>query len=553
MNSKRKNSVNRWIYARTKHALPMIVFVSLLSCVTALSYVLLARVSKYMLDSAATPAQYKPFLSAAMLLGLIAVQVILDAAISMLNVRISGKMVISMRKYMFSSVLHKKYPKIFSHHSGDLLNRFTSDIDQVVNGAAGIIPSLVSMLTKIIAGMAALLMQNYIFALIVLVVGIVFPIIGRCISKRYKFLHKEVQRTEGKTRAFLQESFANIVVVKTFESEKPISRKLDEYMGENFRKKISRNYIHVILNMCLYSFFTLGYYGIMLWGAGQIAAGAITAGTLIYYLQLVSILRSPLQSISGVIPRYYSMTASAERLMELENEEDEPAMLSPENLEGLKVGFKDIELKSVCFSYGDEDVLEDCTLQIPRGGITAITGESGSGKSTLFKLILGLYEPTAGSITFNGETPINSSTRSMFSYVPQGNMIISGTIRENITLCNDSIDEESVVKALKAAAVYDFVSSLPEGLETKLSERGAGLSEGQIQRISIARALLFDSPILLLDESTSALDEATETLLLSNIKKMTDKTVLFITHRNTSVSVCDRIIHLNGKHFETIK
>lgn len=550
---KEKNSVIKWIYARAKQTLPMIILISVLSIVTAVSYVLLARVSKYMIDSAATPTQYRPILSGAMLLGLIALQIFFDSAVSMLNVRVSGKLIISMRKYMFSSVVHKKYPKVFSHHSGDLLNRFTSDIDQVVSGATGIIPSVVSMLTKIIAGMAALLMQNSLFALIVLVAGIVFPVIGRAISKKYKFLHKEVQRTEGRTRSFLQEAFANIVVVKTFESEAPISRKLDEYMEENLRKKISRNFIHVILNMCLYSFFTLGYYGIMLWGAGQIATGAITAGTLIYYLQLISILRSPLQNISGVIPRYYSMTASAERLIELEKEEDEPPMLDPIKMEKLKRQFKDITLDSVSFSYGDDHVLEDCTLRIPRGGITAITGESGSGKSTLFKLLLGLYEPTAGSITFNGEIPINSSTRSMFSYVPQGNMIISGTIRENITLCNDLIDDESVINALKAAAVYDFISTLPGGLNTKLSERGAGLSEGQIQRISIARALLFASPVLLLDESTSALDEDTETLLLSNIKKMTDKTVLFITHRNTSISICDSIIHIDGKHFETVK
>ena len=307
--------------------------------------------------------------------------------------------------------------------------------------------------------------------------------------------------------------------------------------------------MNVIAHLSLYSFFTVGYYAVLLWGAGGIAAGTLTYGTLMAFLQLISQLRAPLQSVSGIIPQYYSALASAERLMEIERCDNEKPPVSAEELDRVKAEFKTLNINNVNFSYGGETVLQNCCFDAERGHITAITGESGSGKSTLFKLVLGLYAPQSGSITVNGSETVDSSLRGLFSYVPQGNMVLSGTIRENITLCNAGISEQRLEEAVRAAEIYGLIAELPQGFETVLSERGAGLSEGQIQRISIARALLVDAPVLLLDEATSALDEETETRVLSNIKRMTDKTVLFITHRNTSLKVCDRIVHLENKSF----
>lgn len=234
--------------------------------------------------------------------------------------------------------------------------------------------------------------------------------------------------------------------------------------------------------------------------------------------------------------------------MELEGAADEPFPATAERLEKIKEDFRTLEIKNLFFGYAGESVLRDFSFCAKRGNITAITGESGSGKSTLFKLILGLYEPQSGSIVINGEIPLDASLRGLFAYVPQGNMVLSGTVRENITMNNRAVTDEQIERAARAAEIYDYITSLPDGFETHLAERGAGLSEGQIQRISIARALLTNAPILLLDEATSALDEETETRVLANIKSMTDKTVLFITHRNTSLKVCDRIVHVEGVH-----
>ena len=547
-----KNSTLRWVLRRIKKFIPFIILTSFINIVSSLSYIFLARISKNVIDQA-TGHGTKLSLFVIMLFATIALQIICHALLSVINVRLHGRLTISMRNYMFSSVVRKKYPKLFDHHSGDLLNRFTSDIEQVVHGALYIVPNICAMFTKIIGGIWALIMQSYLFAVVIIIAGFVIPLVGRTISKRFKYLHKEAQRTEGLARSFMQEGFANIVVIKTFASEMPILRKLNQYMRQNLKIKIKRNFISVCTHTTMSSVFTLGYYVILVWGASQIATGVITYGTLNYYLQLVSILRTPLQNVSGVMPQYYSMIASAERLMDLESIESEPPLLDNESLISIKSDFNSICADKLAFAYKDELILKNCSFEISKGAITAITGESGSGKSTLFKLLLGLYEPSGGSLTFNGDTPIDASTRRMFSYVPQGNMILSGSIRDNITLCNRKITDEQIEKATKAAAIYDYIVSLPNGFDTELSERGAGLSEGQIQRISIARALLFDAPVLLLDESTSALDESTETEVLSNIKNMTDKTVIFITHRNTSIAVCDHIIHVKDKNFEMIK
>ncbi len=553
MKNKMRNKENngralKWIYCRIRRYIPLTAAVSVVSALSALSFVALALITKRVMDIATGDTSGSLLKSGILLFAVIAIQVLLSAAQSILNAYSNGKQTIAFRNYLFGVLCRKKYADISAYHSGDILNRFTSDIDTVVTSSVNIIPNVVSIATKIVAGIGTMLFMNPYIAAAVLLCGVTFPAIGRAINKRYKYMHKECQRTEGRTRAFLQECFENIVVIKTFISEAPFIKKLDSYMDDNFRLKIKRTSISVMANISLYALFTAGYYAVLLWGAGGLSGGTLTYGTLMAFLQLISQLRAPLQNVSGILPQYYSALASAERLMELEGAADEPFPAAAERLEKIKEDFRTLEIKNLFFGYAGESVLRDFSLCAKRGNITAITGESGSGKSTLFKLILGLYEPQSGSITINGEIPLDASLRGLFAYVPQGNMVLSGTVRENITMNNRTVTDEQIERAARAAEIYDYIISLPDGFETHLAERGAGLSEGQIQRISIARALLTNAPILLLDEATSALDEETETGVLANIKSMTDKTVLFITHRNTSLRVCDRIVHVEGMH-----
>lgn len=553
MKKENNKATLKWIYARTKRFLPAVAVTSLISAFTAVSYVLLALITKRVLDIATKDAAGSLAAAGTALFAVIAVQVILSACQSLLNAYVNGKLTLSLRSYLFTLICRKKYSQISRYHSGDILNRLTSDVDVVVSSSVSIIPSVVSTVAKITAGIGAMIFMNPIIAAVILVLGITVPAIGRAINKKYKYMHKECQRTEGKTRSFMQECFENIVVIKSFASEKPFVKRLTVFMEDNFRLKIKRTGISVLASICLYTFFTAGYYAVLLWGAGGLAAGTLTYGTLMLFLQLISQLRAPLQNVSGILPQYYSALASAERLIELEKPEDEKPSLEKESADRLKDNFESLEINGLCFGYGREAVIENCSFKIEKNKITAVTGESGSGKSTLFKLILGLYSPTAGSITVNGKIPVDASVRGLFAYVPQGNMVLSGTVKDNITLCNPDVDEERLINAAKAAEIYDYISSLPDGFDTVLSERGAGLSEGQIQRISIARALLTEAPVLLLDEATSALDETTETRVLENIKAMSAKTVVFITHRNTSLKVCDRIIRVENKKFAALK
>lgn len=541
---KQKTQTIKWLYSQTKPFIPQIVFVSLLNILASLAYVFLAKLSQQIIDNTTDGTTNTFVIGSIFLFALILLHIVIEAVVSVVLTTISTNMNIRLKNYMFTRLMRKKYVNLAEYHSGDLLNRFSSDVDVVVNGSITLIPSVISMLTKIIAGIVALCIQNYYFAFAVLVIGFAFPLCGRLLSRKYKHLHKEVQKTEGETRSFLQESFANIVVVKAFSGEKPFLLKLNEFLNVNRNLRIKKSVFSVLISASLYLFFSVGYYGVLVWGASQIASGVMTIGTLVYFLQLISILRAPLQNISGVVPKYYSCIASAERLIDIERLEDEP----PSNNKDT-INFKKIIAQNLTFAYTNEIVLRDNNFTIDRGTITAITGRSGSGKSTLFKLLLGLFPATAGNLSFDGYNPIDETTRQMFACVPQGNMIISGTIRDNISLCDSSISDDDIIKAAKTANIYEFIKTLPNGLDTAISERGQGLSEGQVQRIAIARALLFDAPIILLDEATSALDEKTETELLNNIKTLTDKTILFITHRNTSLSVCDKVLHLSGGTF----
>ncbi len=553
--SKNNNSyVLKWIFRRTKKQLPSVGIIAALSAVVSLSGIYLALVSKEILDIATGSIQGNIVKSGIILLATVVLQIAINSFDVVFKVYVTGKLTISFRNYLFGLVSSKKYSKISSYHSGDLLNRFTSDADVVINSVVSIIPQICSMFTKIVGGLAALLTLDPTITVIFAVCGICVPAIGRVINKKFKAMHKECQKSEGETRSFLQECFENSVIIKTFESTVPFTKRLNQFLDKNFRLKIKRSKISVFTHMSLFTFFTLGYYAVLIWGAGNISVGAITYGTLTAFLQLFNQLRTPLQNVSGIMPQYYSAIASAERLIEVEEGEEDLPPMEREKLEEIKQSFKSINVHNVDFAYNDEIVLSNCSFSAHRGKITAITGESGSGKSTVFKLLLGLYEPQAGEITLDGEIPLNTSHRGLFAYVPQGNLLLSGTIRENITLCDDTVTEDELIRVTKAAEIYDLIETMPEGFNTRLAERGMGLSEGQIQRISLARALLTDAPVLLLDEATSALDEATETKVLSNIKAFSEKTIIFVTHRNTSLKVCDKIIHVDSdKVFNVVK
>lgn len=546
-----EKSTMRWIYEYSRSNLIWVLLLAVLSGGIAGSFIMLALMSRRFLDIITGAEQGNLNVQILFILGLILFQAVLNIICSYVRMRVTAKLEIQIRTGIFSTILRKKYHKIVYMHSGEMLNRMTSDIDIVVGAVVGMIPQAISMFTKIGAGLIVLFVMDSGFTAVVLGIGVLVCICSRIYSRHFKYLHKEVQRTNGKVRSYIQECVENLMVIKSFTNEEAVCDKLKEFQSENYHIRVKRNTVSNLANTLLYVMFTSGYYAALVWGALQISVGAMTFGTLTAFLQIIQQIRIPFQNVSGLIPQYYSMQASAERLMEIEQMEEESFQPMFLNLSEFEKDFQAIIAEQVTVSYEDgAPVLERVSLRINKGDFAVIVGESGSGKSTLMKLLLQLITCEQGQLYFEtaqGKIPIHAGTRNAFSYVPQGNMIMSGTIRENITFCNDKTDESAICNAAKAADIWEYIKTLPQGLDTMLSERGEGLSEGQIQRIAIARALLNDAPVLLLDECTSSLDKETERSVLQNLKKMSGKTIICISHTEAGISCCNRVFRIKNR------
>lgn len=541
-----------WIMKASSKQTFLLIILSLANIISSTSYVGLALVSREAINvvTSGDLANFKPQLINCGLfaLAIILAQLILTLLSSHLKAVISGRFEIDLRQRFFANITSKKYKNLKNYHSGELLNRFTSDIDTVVGGVTEFIPQLVSIVSKIASGLIVLAAFSTGFTVIIIAAGAAITLCATVISPLFKRMHKSVQQASGVMRGFTQECVENIVVVKSFSNKVPLLNQLVNYMKTLYKKKIHRNHVGNITHGGLFIVFTAGYYATLFWGVFKIAAGKMDYGTLMAFLQIVSNIRAPFFSASGLITRFYSALASAERLMEIEGLEAEPVD-HDFNAEKTYDEMSEIKVENLSFTYGDGDIIKNSTFSIKKGSFVSLTGASGSGKSTLFRLLLGLYDPNEGNIsikTNDAEREINATTRSLFAYVPQGNLLLSGTIADNIKFGCDNVTEEQLNKAAETACLKELIDSLPDGYNTVLGERGLGLSEGQVQRISIARALLSDAPILLLDECTSALDEPTELKLLENIAKLTTKTVIFISHRNAALSICDQHLRLEN-------
>lgn len=537
----------QWIYGYCKKHLWTVSLLAGFSALIAGSFILLALVSSRILDIASGNSEGSFLFYTGMLAVIIAFQAVLNILSSNLKVRVSGKLEMQFKQAIFSSILKKSYLEVAKLHSGEIINRLTSDIDILVNGIVGIFPQMISLGTKLIVGLLVLFRIDFSFTFLILTIGMLMCVGSRIYSRKFRYLHKEVQETSGVVRSFLQECIENLIVIKSFSNESWIGEQLSAHQQKNYQKKIKRNTISNLANTTMYVMFTAGYYAALVWGAVQISRGILTFGTLTAFLQIIGQIRAPFRNVSGLIPQYYSMLASAERLMELEELSDELRQNEISHPHSFYEKMQAIVFENVSFSYEDGAILKDFSVRIEKGSLNAVVGTSGKGKSTMMKLLLGLISCDKGKIYFENQEEkvlLDAGSRNLFAYVPQGNFILSGTICENITFSNQKATEADIISAAKTACIWEYIKELPKGLDTILKERGSGLSEGQIQRLAIARAILSDAPILLLDECTSALDEETERKVLKNLKKLHTKTILCISHKAAAIHCCDTQISL---------
>lgn len=551
------NKAAGWLREQTKEYRFRIGVLTTIELVISLLGVGYALVMKQMVDRAVARDSHGFLLGIIGFALLVAGQLVLRIVSRQLSESVRSGMENTLKENLFQALFHKEYERVDRVHSEEWMNRMTSDTVVCAGGMTDILPGALGMVVRLLGALVLIFYLEPGLALIIVPGGLVFLLITLVLRTPLKQFHKRVQEKDGKVRVYLQERISSMLVIRTFGMEEAAASGAADTMEEHKRARMQKA---VVSNVCN-SGFSLAVNGMYLIGIAfcgyGIIAGNISFGTLTAIIQLIGQLQSPLSGLSGYVPRYYAMTASAERLMEVEQypQTDTTKVLSQDEARRLyEEKLERIVFDQVSFSYGrdgdsyamesDESVsiipvLDRVSFTIGKGDYVAVTGTSGCGKSTMLKVLMGIYQPHGGralaELKDGGEMTL-SDLRRLFAYVPQGNFLMSGTIRDVITFGQETDRLRDVIRL----ACADFIYALPGQLDTMLGEKGAGLSEGQMQRIAIARALYADCPVLILDESTSALDQQTEWQLLEHLKKLTDKTVFIVTHRPKALKICNK-------------
>ncbi|MBO4873377.1 MAG: ABC transporter ATP-binding protein [Lachnospiraceae bacterium] len=554
------NRTIRWLYTvsgRTKWNILFLIIVEALHGASGVFYALLLR----NIVDAAIASDIQLFRrNALLIILLVAAQLMLRAVLRFLNELTRSTLENRFKKRLFHTLLIKDYAAVTAIHSGEWMNRLTNDAQLVANSCVEILPGLFGMAVKLISAFVMMIILDPKFAALLLPAGLILGGFSLLLRRHVKRLHKNVQEKDGKLRIFLQERLSSLLILRAFSAREQTEAEAQERMQVHKAARMRQNRFSNMGNVGLGIAVQGMYLFAVIWCGYGILTKRITYGTLTAMTQLITQIQAPFANITGYLPRWYAMLASAERLMEAESFEEE---LSEEPDSFAEVtryyheNFASLCAKHVSFSYPDPDrernadVLRDLSVSIQKGEILALTGQSGCGKSTFLKLLLSIYRPQEGELLLENRdgslTELSPRQRRLFAYVPQGNQLLQGTIRDAVSFSDPAAasDEARLWEALKLACAEDFVRTLENGPDTLLGERGAGLSEGQLQRLAIARAVFAGSPILLLDEATASLDGETEKRLLENLRKLTDKTVLIVTHRPAALSICDRVLHFS--------
>lgn len=554
--NKSDKAVISWILKVCKSQIPTLVFLVAVNVIHGVTSVMFANFSKNVIDGATVYHNVNHIVKFALaLLGVVILQTTLSITRSCVSERCKGRLDIELKRHLLDVIMKKDYSVVTAYHTGELQNRMFNDVNVVTESFTRILPQGIFFCTKLLSSLIYLIVIDKVFALVFVIGGCVVFAVTQMFRKQLKELHKRVQETEGKTRSFIQEIVSNLLVVKAFSVEDKIQKETDELQEENFSAKIKRRNFSIFANTGLNSVFSIGTVFAVAFGAWRLLNGLMTYGTVTAMLQLVNQVQSPFASLSGVMPQYFSMIASAERLIEIDSIKDEVCVNDNKiDADDTYNKMSEILFHNISFKYDRDIIFDNTSFSVNKGDFVAIMGISGIGKSTLLKLLLGVFNTQGGEIllkTSDGDIPIDKNTRRLFSYVPQGNMVISGTIRDNLTFINDHATDEEIEKAVRVSCAKQFIDELPLGLDTVIGEKGMGLSEGQVQRLAIARSLLSKSPILLLDEATSALDEETEKQFLTNLRELDNMTCIIVSHKKAAIEICDKNIQImNGKIVE---
>lgn len=531
-----------WLAGKTKSFWPQLALLVGIDLLAVLIGFGSSFVSKSVVDSATAGLDFLPAFSVMILLS--AVSIGIGAVVSVIRTLINERFAFGIRLKVFDRILSANFLGLSRYHSGDLLTRLTSDVDTIASGIASALPALGMIFVRLGAAFVLLYGYSPFLALSALLLAPVGLLLSLLTGDKLKKLSAEVKESEAAYRSFIQEHVANISVVKTFCMEDNSRQRLTGLRQRTLNAVLRRNRLGVATQLCIRVVFSLGYFISFGYCIVGLSGGSLTYGTMTLFLSLFSQIQQPLMNLSHLLPQAIGVLASAGRVMEMEDIPAEPRTGMTHTAE--KVGLR---FDGVDFAYDRQAILKGVSFSAEPRQVVGIMGPSGAGKTTLIRLALSLVNPSAGNVEYicdGVSEPVSADTRRHIAYVPQGNTLLSGTIADNLRFGDPNASEEDMWAVLERSAA-GFVRDLPQGLDTVLGEKASGLSEGQAQRIAIARALLRRAPVLILDEATSALDAASEEKILAHLSAPERKYAplcLIITHRRSMLPYFDRLIEI---------
>ncbi len=543
-----KNHALLWIMKQVRRRIPAILLMTGIKVAHALLSVFFALGSRDVIDCAVTGDRDAFYRACGIQAGIILGILLCLAILRHLRDRLGADLERDWKKRLLHGLLHGEYAAVSQYHSAELLNRLNNDVSRVNDGVLSIVPECAGMVTRLLAAVLVLGTMDSGFTLLIALTGAVLIAATGFMRRRLKELNKQVSDHDGRVSGFLQESMEKLLMVQAMDVSREIEHRMDLLLENRYVIQRKRKNVSLVTNMGI----NVMYYGAgflaLCWCAWRMLLGQMTFGSLTAVIQLVNQLQTPFVNLSGIFPQYIAALSSAERLMELDEIRGEQTV-DDRDPRDLYRRMTALRAKNLSFSYDRDKILEDAGFSLPKGAFAAITGPSGIGKSTLLKLLLGIFLPDSGGLflqTEGSSVCLDRSTRRLFAYVPQGNLLLSGTLRENLTIVKPEATAAELQQALYVSCMEDVLPLLPQGLDTVLGESGAGLSEGQAQRLAIARAILGGAPILLLDECTSALDAQTENTVLQRIRELPDRTCIAVTHRPAAMELCDWRLEVGG-------
>lgn len=551
----------KWMYPYAKKYRLAILFYSIAGIVSTLLGLAGSVFTKKLIDIVTGQDTGAIWGIGAIMVGMGIGSILINSITSRISAYFSIKVQNEIQADVYDKILEADWESLHEYRSGDLLNRLNGDVSNISNAIIGWIPSFLMKIVQFIGALAIILYYDWIMALIALVSAPISLVTSRVLIGKMRSYNKEMREVSSELLAFEEDSFQNMQSIKAFDIVGHFEYEMRKVQNKYKNLTMDFNKISILTTGAMSFLGLFVSYACLGWGVYRLWTGTIVFGTMTLFLQLSSNLSSSFSALVALVPQAIGATTGAGRIMEVvnlpkekrNNDEEAETIKKYGNENGVEISVENLE-----FTYKDgNQVLCDVSMKVSPGNIVALVGPSGEGKTTLVRILLGLINPIKGKVVLRTkgdiECEVSTDTRGAFAYVPQGNTIFAGTIEENMRMVKPDATDEEIKEALKVACALEFVEKMPHGIKSHVQERGKGISEGQAQRLSIARAVLRDVPIILFDEATSALDVNTERQVLSNIlKNNSKKTCIVITHRPSVLEMCDKVYQINQTYLKEL-